>query len=254
MIKRFIIGLAALALLFGTALADDDDVSGYQTSGAEYEDQVGSEVSQEVEIEIPERYVLHLPARYADFELHLDRLELGHPDYTCVIVPTWKDGQEVTPTYRGAEGLLRAAIRGDLDTHTRTANYPAYADGPDAEFEKGYLFCYWQKVVQKFVNVDNCDCDRDWMLDLNITVKGGEAHPSVGEFFLIDHYKGKLVALGGIDGMEYHDRDRIGFGHTRGWQDDIVYEGIFLDGTETAGEYEMDVTFTIMPFQASGTP
>lgn len=190
-----------------------------------------AEIEQAINVAIPPRYALHLTA--TEWVLDLGNLTL---DDACYLVP-----KRVTFGWRAFKDYVKAWHAGRLGL-TRTTHYPAVIldnAGNIAvvgdEYQKGTLICFFEKVLQKFTNVP------DWQLEVLFDAD----YTGYGRFHFVDFLANRPIIPFGTSGDSelffWHDER----GTTGGWLNNTLVEAFWFDGSEVAGNYRIDLTFTL---------
>lgn len=204
-----------------------------------------AQVSETITVDIPVRYALHLTETV--WALDLREPPRGHGIYTldpndpvapnegCYLVPkTVTDGAALKAYLLGG-GKLRP-----IDTYPAIKDYND--DGHISDKEKGTLICVNHKILQKFSNSPD-----GWKLTVSVNAGNGSPTSGFGYFGLAD----RILPAG--DWAYFYTNTlpvsnqvvAKGSGTTGGWLDDDIVEAFWFDGSEVAGTYELDVTFTL---------
>lgn len=259
---RVIISILTFIALASTVLAQ-----------GEYSE--GGEVDQVITVNIPSRLALHVTETSYNLDLD-DPTTAGDPNngfypYDGTWASSWwPEGEgcyllpkhvELNPAYESFIGLTNAVLANGI----ANASYPAVVlDNGDVaqvggNYLKGSLVCFNQKVIQKFANVP-------WMLTADVEFS---ATGSMGTFGIVDVIMDRYYIpvgqpghyTGGIDGVSEGahryllNSSATGLvlsehpsATTGGWLDDRVTEVFWFDGSETPGNHEITVTYTLTDF------
>lgn len=256
--KKFIGVLSALLLLTGTAFAEFGAVKPNDLrEGDNYG--VGTRLAradQDIEVTIPQRLALHIDTD----EWNLDLGNIGGGGEACFYVSKsdvagWKDGWahhfwQMTNDFASNGGAVEdngwdnhakevlSKLYGGMDAKT----YPAVDFGGDGRVsgddDKGYMVCYFGKIVQKFSNVG-------WVFETALHARGGAPQTGFGQFGIADIMDGHVVGQFTTKTANSVAHALAKGDHTNGWLDDFIVEAFYFDGTEKAGSYDLHVSYTL---------
>lgn len=256
--KKFIGVLSALLLLAGTAFAQFDTVKPNDLrAGDNYGVGTGlARAEQDIEVTIPQRVALHIDTD----EWNLDLGNIGVGGEACFYVSKsdvagWKDGWanhfwQMTMDFASNGGAVEdngwdnnaKEVLSKLYGNMNATTYPAVDFGNDGSVsgddDKGYMVCYFGKIVQKFSNVG-------WVFDAALHARGGTPQTGFGQFGMADIMAGELVTSFTTDNANSVAYSLAKGNHTNGWLDDFIVEAFFFDGTEKAGTYDLYVSYTL---------
>jgi hypothetical protein len=204
---------------------------------------VSATVEQDIKVMIPHRFALHI--NQTRWDLDLDNAK--HIEMFCRFVSK----NHAAKPHVNAAFLVKELASGSPPAWLVPATgfgYPAIDPnaGPDINnYEKGYLFCFRGKVVQKFAN------DPDgWRLDITFSGAplGGFGAFAIADRFVVPGTTASVFEVSGThtvaNGQEVLD---VGLKNstTQGWLNNYITEGFFFDGSEVAGDYTLTVTYTL---------
>ncbi len=252
--KKLVALTGALLLVIGMAFAQQpNDIA----SGSNY--RVGTNQAmlvQPVTVTIPQRVALHVDT--ANWILNLNDLaqqacfpvsksldaQLGGRDAWSANFPTFVGNLAAAGTFdtdtSWTDGVRDAVIAAHAGIGVGLAtSYPAVnidgVDGVSGDGDKGYIVCYFGKVMQKFANVP-------WRFEAQLNSLSTSDPKSFGQFGIADVLNGVVVGSGtnstGIGLLASGD-------HTGGWLDDYLVEALYFDGTEDAGTHLLFVQYTL---------
>lgn len=240
-VKKFLLSVSMLALMWGMASAQSGDnfnVNSHIKPGEKGD----VSVTQDLNVTIPPRLALHI--NKTAWNLNLDDAE-DLKEY-CVAVPKkatlLKFVDEVRPDYWD---MVKLYYKG-LYPYSVASSYPVVDIDGDGTIsgneDKGYLYCTFDKIVQKFSNSGN-----GWVFDVALSAPEGQ-RTGFGEFYLSDSindwvYQGSMTTrhANGARHIVAGDKGE----RTRGWLDDYIHEAFYFDGSEIAGDYDLVVTYTL---------
>jgi len=231
------LGWTVALLLAGAALATGGGGSGQAWDVGDK----SAAVKETITVKIPTRYALHLTESSWELDLssppgaperyQYDPENPKIPKEGCYLVPKAVQSVDDLKDYAKDGGIFYS-----MDT------YPAIKDlnddGEISDSEKGTLICVNQKVLQKFSN------DPDgWKLVVSVTGKPSEGFGWFGMADLLPFGPGGYFYT---DALPVSDQQiASGSGPTGGWLDDTIVEAFWFDGSEAAGRYVLNVTFTL---------
>lgn len=262
--KKIVGIFAALMLVLGVVFAQDLSTSSVVASAPNYD--LGgpndpASVDQSITVEIPERVALHVDAT----EWNLDLDDLG--DEACFAVSKEAAAMGTAEEFFSNFAGLAAMNQGDttswqdakpdlistVNAHGaamglyRATSYPAVNIASpenstiDGDHDKGYVVCFFGKVVQKFANTE-------WTFNASLNAKNTFSIRGFGHFGMADIRGGSVKGSFVVDEAPFpsvsHELD-AGTSSTGGWLDDYILEGFYFDGSEEAGTYDLTVTYTL---------
>jgi len=228
--------LLAILALAGLALAGGPPTN--EGNQAWTKGKCNAQLTETIKVKIPQRFALHLtetrwklnlrkpPA--ADEEYIFDPSNPTPPGEGCYLVPKSVKSVQDLKDYANEGGAFKP-----IDTYPAIKDYDG--NGMIDDSEKGTIICVNHKILQKFSN------HAGWKLLVDVT----GAIDQMGYFAMAD------ILPFGSHSFFYTDQAVTGmqmaYGEstTGGWLDDYIVEAIWFDGSETYGDYDVNVTFTL---------
>lgn len=271
--KKIIGLLAAFSLVVGMALAggSSNPPNNEFPRGDNYS--TGKEkvsFSQNITLRIPPRVALHLDTPKWDLDLSnikdeacfavskLKAAELESSGVSSAFewlikqaesglnsgISSWDDGGEaaLTGLLTGIDGIWEARSYPAVDL-----NDPGSIEG---DHDKGYVMCFFGKVVQKFANTPG------WDFKATVKPRTGKGWGSKSTMEGFGQFALASIRQDGSGGNGFvtttaptsGELDSATDTTTGGWLDSFILEGFYFDGSEVAlksGTYNLQVEYTL---------
>lgn len=254
--------IAALLLTAGMAFAQNGDNAATNfDAGSD-----SASVSQSITLTIPQRLALHIHpsgvggSTGTDWTLNLSNFDDNSQGTLCLAVPkpaAETIGNHVLENgeweFSGTLSVMQATAIG-LGILDEATSYPVVdidGDGTvSGDSDKGYLACFFTKVIQKFANIPNTTLSA-------VLVNSGasdEAVPGFGHFGMagFSDWNGQGFTGAATFATTSSYDTSFNFGSTgslttSGWMDELILEGFYFDGSERPGSHVMEIVYTLAP-------